>query len=227
MLTNVSSRRTYSIVMEMENCRTICWTELREVVMLLAKQIGSSVLAGGKRPEVILVHPGPESESGDLVAAITEEAPQLGEVARVSAVGVPEGRYYELKNAGISKASGELILFLDSDTLIEPQWLATLLTALENPEVIAVSGHTYLNYNDLISRMLALTWFFPLRDRDGKNAGKRALNMNNCGFQADWIRAHPFPIDNGFKVSCTKLMKVMEAASISMRACPLTQNTPL
>ena len=220
MPANDSSSRTYSVIMEMENCRTICWAELREVVMVLAEQIGDHVRAGGKRPEVILAHPGPESESADLMAAIFEEVPQLGEVACVSAVGVPEGRYYELKNAGISKAAGELILFLDSDTLVEPQWLATLLNALENPEVIAASGHTYLNYNDLISRMLALAWVFPLRDRDGKASKKRALNVNNCGFQADWIRVHPFPIDNGFKVSCTKLMKVMEAASIQFARAP-------
>ena len=217
MLATHASSPTYSVIIEMENCKTICWEEVQETLATLADQI-SEVTAG--QPEVLLVHPGPESESADLIAAISRTVPRLLDVATVSAISVPDGRYYELKNGGISRASGDLILFLDSDSVPGPQWLATLLQSLDRADAVAASGYTYLRYEDLISRTLAMAWIFPLRNHDVKAAGKRSLNMNNCGFRADWIRANPFEIDNGFKVGCTKLMKTMETAHVPLARVP-------
>lgn len=198
------------MVVEMENASTISWEEVGSTLRILAAQVRDlGKFPAGRRPQILITHPGSAAESPALLEKITELVPELGEVARVECVSVPGGRYYELKNAAIQQADGDWIVFLDSDCVPEPGWLATLLAPLAEGKFVAVSGHTYLGHFNLLSRTLALVWIFPLRDHDARGANRRSLNINNCAFQADWLRANPIPIDNGFKVGCTKLVQQM------------------
>jgi Glycosyl transferase family 2 len=220
---------SYSVVVELENANTIGCPDVGETLRVLAEQIAELSPAGpSTRPQVIFAHGGSESESDGVVESIRRGVPRLCEVARVCCVGVPEGRYYELKNAGIAQADGELIVLLDSDMVPEVGWLRTLLTPFERPEVLVTNGHTYLGHSGFMSRMLAIVWMFPLRDYDDRKANSRPLNANNCAFRAEWIRANPFPIDNGFKVGCTKLMKRAEQLGVKMIRVPAyAEHAPL
>ena len=219
---------SYTIVVEMENARTVSSSRFTQVLNALAAEIAQMPAKSPARPQLIFAHPGPDGESEQLVQAIMRAAPRLAEVARLQAVGVPEGRYYELKNAGIARADGAAIVLFDSDSVPEPGWLRALLAPLTQPQTIAVSGHTYLGHSGLISRTLALVWMFPLRDHDARAAGRRALNANNCAFRAAWLKAQPFPIDNGFKISCTKLQrKFVEVGSEVVRTEAYAEHAPL
>ncbi|TIT17598.1 MAG: glycosyl transferase family 2, partial [Mesorhizobium sp.] len=93
-----------------------------------------------------------------------------------------------------------------SDTVPEPDWLATLLGPFQDPGIVCVNGYTYLLCDDFFSRTFAMMWFFPMAEGDKRFAAKRALNANNIAFRREWISSHPFPQNNGFKVSCTLLM---------------------
>jgi glycosyltransferase involved in cell wall biosynthesis len=44
------------------------------------------------------------------------------------------------RNAGIDKARGEIVLFIDDDALAEADWLSRMLQAFEDPEVAAAGG---------------------------------------------------------------------------------------
>ncbi|MGT2464667.1 hypothetical protein ACVOMV_02985 [Mesorhizobium atlanticum] len=81
-----------------------------------------------------------------------------------------------------------------------------MLDPFRNPATVCVNGYTYLFYDDFFTRTFALIWFFPMARGDEKFAAKRAINANNVAFRGDWITSHPFPPNNGFKVSCTLLM---------------------
>jgi hypothetical protein len=234
--TQHAGMRGYSVVIEMENAATVCWSEVGRTLAAVAEQIPDIQDTAGQassgtnwcKPQVILVHPGRDDESAELVAAASAEVPQLAEVARLSAMGLFGGRYYELKNAGIARADGELIVLLDSDAVPEAGWLRTLLEAFERPETIVVNGHTYLGYSDLISRTLAMIWVFPLREHDARAARRRSLNANNCAFRAKDLGPNPFPIDNGFKVGCTKFMKGLAERGIEMVRVPAyAEHAPL
>lgn len=218
-----------SVVVELENAATISWEEVGESLRALEREIRTVSPPGSPRkPRAIFVHGGAEHESPTLLAGIHAEAPRLAEVAEVRCLCVPRGRYYELKNAGMEQADGDVYVLLDSDAVPEPGWLPALLTPFLQPEVIAANGHTYLGYSGFSSRMFALVWFFPLRDHEPRLAKRRALNANSCAFRADWIRANPFPIDNGFKVSCTKLMRNIEQAGAELIRVPaLARHAPL
>jgi hypothetical protein len=220
--------RTFSVVVEMENAVTICWSDVGRTLCLLADQIAQRADTGPRRPQVLLVHPGSESESAQLRVAACAAAPRLEKVARLEVLSVPQGRYYELKNAGIARADGQVVVLLDSDTLPEPGWLDTLLAPFDRPEVVVVSGQTYLEHNDFVSRMMALIWLFPLRAHDEQAVRRRALNANNCALRVREVGREPFPIDNGFKVACTKFMRRLEARGIELVRVPaLAAHAPL
>lgn len=215
---NAGSAR-FSVIVEMENARTICWEEVGGMLRALVEQL-AALATGGWKPQVLLVHPGTETDSPTLRAAALQQAPRLDEAARLQVIACPQGRYYELKNAGIARADGDIVVLLDSDSVPERDWLQTLLAPFEDPGVTIVSGHTYLSHCDFVSRVLALIWLFPLREGDQRAAQRRALNANNCAFRREALGPAPFPRDHGFKVSCTKLMRRLEAQGIQLVRVP-------
>lgn len=194
-----------TIIIEMENARQVSWDEVRGTIEILEAEVAAHVAANaGSRPQVVFVQSGTDADTPLLADGIRAIC-TLDAIADLEFASVPEGRYYELKNEGIRLSRGDPLVFLDSDTVPEPGWLATLIAPLADPSVTAVNGYTYLFADDFMSRVYALIWLFPMRDHDGQFAGKRALNANNAAFRRDWITANPFPRSNGFKVSCTLL----------------------
>ena len=199
-------RPTYSIIVEMENAKSIDWDEIGVGLMALAREIAAVSSIGFATPKVVVSHGGQDADAQSLRSHFKAEAPELGQVADVSFAACPDGRYYDLKNNGIPATNGNVVVFLDSDTVPEPGWLPTLLEPFQDPETVCVNGYTYLSHDDFFSRTFALIWFFPMAQRDKRFASKRAINANNIAFRRDWISSHPFPPHNGFKVSCTLLM---------------------
>jgi GT2 family glycosyltransferase len=83
--------------------------------------------------EVIVVNNGPH------LAAIEEVARRHG--ARV----VAEARrgVSNARNAGVYGAMGDIVAFLDDDSVAEPDWLPLLLAPLGDPAVLAVAGSIF------------------------------------------------------------------------------------
>ncbi|WFP64679.1 MULTISPECIES: glycosyltransferase [unclassified Mesorhizobium] len=197
---------TYSVVVEMENAKSIDWDEIGVGLTILADEIASVSAAGLASPKVVISHAGHDADAPSLQDHINREAPRLKEVAELRFAACPGGRYYELKNNGVLATDTDIVIFMDSDTVPEPGWLSILLGPFQKPGTVCVNGYTYLFYDDFFSRTFALIWFFPMARGDEKFAAKRAINANNVAFRRDWIASHPFPQNNGFKVSCTLLM---------------------
>jgi hypothetical protein len=202
----MAERRTYSVVLEMENASFIDWDEVSVGLSALAREIASVSEAGLARPTVVVSHAGQPSDGDLLRSSFEAEAPHLRQVADLVFAACAGGRYYDLKNNGVLFAEADIVVFMDSDSVPEPGWLSGLLTPFKRPETVCVNGYTYLLHDSFFSRTFALIWFFPLAEGDKKFAAKRALNANNIAFRRTWIASHPFPRHNGFKVSCTLTM---------------------
>lgn len=199
-------RPSYSVVVEMENAKSIDWDEIGVGLTGLAREIAAATATGFSKPKIIVSHGGPTQDEGTLRDNIETEVPQLAQVADLAFASFPHGRYYDLKNNGIALSEGDVVVYMDSDTVPEPGWLPGLLKLFQDPGTVCVNGHTYLSHDDFFSRTFALIWFFPMARGDERFAAKRAINANNVAFRRDWIADHPFPRHNGFKVSCTLLM---------------------
>ena len=106
--------------------------------------------------EVILVDNGSSDESVYFVKSHFGQTAKLKIIVNSNNLGASEGR-----NIGIKHARGEILVFLDNDTFVHPQWLAKIVKAFredrsigavqckilraENPELIDSTGG-FLDY---------------------------------------------------------------------------------
>lgn len=202
----MAERRTYSVVLEMENANFIDWggSQRRAERARTRDCLGFRSRHGQARGHHIACRTAIRRRS--LRSSFEAQAPRLGQVAELVFAACAGGRYYDLKNNGVLLTEADIVVFVDSDSVAEPGWLSGLLTPFKQPETVCVNGYTYLLHDDFFSRTFALLWFFPLAEGDKRFAAKRALNANNNAFRRTWIASHPFPRHNGFKVSCTLTM---------------------
>ena len=77
-------------------------------------------------------------------------------------VGFDRANISDARNLGIAQASGQIIAFIDDDSVAEPTWLSRLTAPFAAPDVIAATGWT--------------------RDRDGFRWQDRAARMTAAGF---------------------------------------------
>jgi len=78
-------------------------------------------------------------------------------------------------NHGLSVASGEVIISIDADTIVDPQAIPRLVRHFANPKVGAVAGNVkVMNRNKWITRWQALEYI------TSQNLEKRAFDLLNC-----------------------------------------------
>ena len=156
-----------SVVIEWENARlgrgnnTVAMLrELRAQLLELSPQLRAS-------PEIIFVHE-PAKVKRTLIEDTTGGvfSPEMAN-ARIKIVPGEGLRYYEMKNLGAEHATGDVLVFLDSDVVPEPGWLRNLLAPFSDAAVGVVAGNTYVPPKTVYSRAFALCWMFPLRADDG------------------------------------------------------------
>jgi hypothetical protein len=155
------------------------------------------------RAELLIVSG--EPIDAELASAIRARAAAGFDVS----VEVKEGlEYYPLKNFGAALASGELLLFVDSDVLPDPGWLAHLLGSFARPDVAVVAGQTYVGPCSLMGRAFALGWSYELRDPSGGLVQRRKFSGNNVAFRTDGFRrAGGFPSVGGATRGAASLLR--------------------
>lgn len=100
--------------------------------------------------------------------------------------------YHPLKRFGAEHASGDILLFLDSDVVPDPGWLAHLLGSFADPDVQVVFGQPYVAPTNLFTKAFALGWIYELRDEPGRLARHHKLFPNNTAFRAEVYRRTGF-----------------------------------
>jgi len=208
----------FSIVLEYENATTHDGDEAATVFAALRRQFPDAPPKHDEeRGEILLVFNPDEQDGGDIARVLAAAAPTLSDWLDIRPLPTPNARYYEFKNAGAEAARGDILVFLDSDLEPEEGWLQTLLAPFADPSVTAVNGYTYLGYDGFLSRTLALTWMFPLRDDTERERRRRSLHANNWAVRRAWFLENRFPRHPGFKVSCSLLSAGMAAQGIELR----------
>lgn len=171
-----------------------------------------------RRLELLVGH-GDDVPPAEIDAALIE-----ADVARhlpVDAVRrVPTGavRYYEIKNALAEEATGDLLVFVDSDVLPEDGWLPAILAPFEGPDCHVVCGQTYVGPLDsFYDRAIASIWFFPPR-RDGDEiVAVDHFYANNVAFRREVFLAHRFDVQpDRFRGQCLDLARRLRADGVEI-----------
>jgi glycosyltransferase involved in cell wall biosynthesis len=147
------------------------------------------------------------------IAAQIDAAAWPGSIRLVPA---PGQRYYEQKNKGATLASGEIVIFLDSDVVPDAGWLEGLLAALDDPAVDLVGGETYHATDTLHDKLFAAFWAFPTRRPSRGLYRYKHFYANNLAVRRALILAHPFPDAPAYRGHCAALAKVLMRNGIAI-----------
>src|SRR5262245_2626666 len=117
------------------------------------------------------------------------------ECLTVRYLATPGANYCKQKNAGAAIATGEILIFLDSDLIPESGWLMAFLLAFKNADVSVVVGNTFVDWSqrDLYSKSVALSWMFPLRDPNDELNIAKTFYANNVAFRKETFLSRQFP----------------------------------
>jgi hypothetical protein len=200
-----------SIVIEWENIQLSeadrCSAMLAELTRQIAAHPGQPA-AGARDFEILVIfddHKISATGVREFVAACVSAIPDRAELRFVAGSG---RGYYEQKNLGAAEARGRVVVFLDSDVIPEPGWLLGLLGSFADPAVEVVCGNCYLDTGDLVSKSLALAWFFPLRDGREVLVRQDSFFANNVAFRREVAVRYPFvPLEGTSRGACRLLAR--------------------
>lgn len=216
-----------SIIIEWENVRLSEMERCRSMLRTLAAQIpalydpappaASRAGAPSGDVEILVLYDADEFSGVDIERTVTAEIPPSTPHCRWSVSPGGNGGYYGLKNVGAERARGDLLVFVDSDVIPEAGWLESLIAPFSDPSLQVVAGHTYIEPRDLLSRTIALTWFFPLRSETPSVAPAKGFYANSVAFRRVCFLSHPYkPIPGAARGACRLLARELNAAGVPM-----------
>ena len=195
-----TTRFAVSIVIEWYNVThaelsraTRMLTALKSQATFLYRDVGASVRLA-RLLDLIIVFDSEhfeEAQTRQLIDGVIGDCEYL----TLRYLPVPGADYCKLKNAGAAIATGEILIFLDSDLIPESDWLVAFLSAFKDPNVSVVLGNTFVDWSgrDLYSKSVALSWMFPLRDPTDELTVAQTFYANNVAFRRETFLSRQFP----------------------------------
>ncbi|MBD2578922.1 glycosyltransferase family 2 protein [Oscillatoria sp. FACHB-1406] len=176
---------SFSIVLETENLANADLEGLTKSLASLAHQDLSPNCAN----EVWLI------ESGDTPLDLLDRLCKQYPWIKIHQAPLDTG-YYKAKMLGAELATGEVVVYFDSDCIYEPQWLRMLLeTFSEHEEVQIVAGETMTRGVGIYGTAMAIAYIFPPFSGQTSPSKTRQYFLNNVAFRRDFLLQHPIPLD--------------------------------
>lgn len=204
----------YSVVLETDNRGILASGTLQRVLDRLRADAEALAQPG----QVLVVHDPARIPSGELWEVITASGlAAVGSQLQVDVVEAPGARYYESKNVGARRACGEIVVFLDSDTVPEPGWLGHMVEPFADPAVDVLGGSTRTGpCTDLYTKAFALFWNFPTRPGPGPIHEAPNFYANGIAVRGAVFERHPFPSDRRYRGQCATLALTLAADGITI-----------
>ena len=186
-----------SIVIEWENAGRIGHDRALAMLAQLHHQL--LTLPGGLigPAEILLVFESSLVDQAQLQAAVDAHGAWP---AVIRTIGSEVGGSFEQKTLGAERASGDIIIFLDSDVVPEPGWLEALLTPFASCDAQIVAGATSVERSGLYSTAMALGWIFPMPPEDRSIGQARIFYANNVAFRREMMAVMRFPRADQYRV---------------------------
>jgi glycosyltransferase involved in cell wall biosynthesis len=210
--------RSVTVVVEWDNVRLSELGRARRMLAELDRQAEALARAGHRewqgrpvRVDIVLVFDSQRFDEATVRQAVADSSAP-GTSLPMRLLPSPGASYYEQKNAGAAAATGDVVVFLDSDVVPEDGWLESILRPFALPWVQCAAGNSYVETGSVYEKAFALTWFFPLRDHDGRRGLVAKFYANNVAFRRDFFLARRFPDEGGLaRGACQRLAESIRA----------------
>jgi len=201
------TKPSVSIVLEWETVLAAGSRRGARCLVAMSREMGDY----GDNAEMIICFDRKESTRQSVVDAANEAD------LNCEIVDVPDGLdYYGKKNFGFTRTKGEIVVFLDSDLIPEPGWLANLIEPFSDFRKSVVVGRTHLDTATPYDRAVALFWIFDTRDPSTSIRPTKRLVSNSVAFRRSVFAHFQFPKRPTFRGPCSELALTLEARGIPM-----------
>lgn len=162
-----------SVIVETHTAELSSEPHVRDNLMEVVRQVQSLPSPGG---EVIIVTDGPvEAPTGTQVLV------------------EPGLEYYGLKNAGAKAASGEFLVFFDSDCRPAPDYLSNVIARFRaNPDAWCLAGASLYDGRSLLAQLNSALSFGYLHDREKKTPKPYGILAHNVAIRRSKSPDEPF-----------------------------------
>jgi hypothetical protein len=191
-----------SIILEWETGEEAGWDRAARCLREINRQMWEAASDFRTPPEFVLALD-PEEGARAAAAAVLRGLTWPGGFV-VAEPEQPIG-YYEKKNFGFSRSSGDIVLFVDSDLAPESSWMRAMIHPFEDAAKSVVVGRTHFDTATLYQRAIALFWIFDTRIADDLVRPTRRLVSNNIAFRRQLFAALPFPGRPTYRGQCSEL----------------------
>lgn len=197
---------SFSIVVETENLAMADLQHLYAAIDALAAQNPPPTTAN----EVLLI------DSGDLSPQV-KQAIQRRYTWLTIHPAPADITYYGAKMLGAKIATGEILVYYDSDCTYEPQWLQTILQSFEHADIQVIAGETRTRGIGIYGTAMALAYIFPQYSGQTQLQQSSQYYLNNVAFRRQVLLTHPIPTDLPlYRGNCVIHAKQLMRAGISI-----------
>ncbi len=130
----------------------------------LRRAVDSLVLQTRPPEEIVIALWSGDAPTIAAVSELLRPRPTEGAPVRISAVQVDENIVTAKENAGIAKATGHVVCFMDDDAVARPQWIERVVRHYADPAVGGVGGRDVIGNADRVPepecrRVGQVSWF--------------------------------------------------------------------
>ncbi|MBF2025979.1 MAG: glycosyltransferase [Oscillatoriales cyanobacterium C42_A2020_001] len=176
---------TFSIVLETENLAN---ADLDGLVNSLASLVNQDVSPTAAN-EVLLIDSG--DAPPELLGQLCDRYPWI----KIHPA-PPSTGYYKAKMLGASLATGEIVVYADSDCMYESHWLRTILeTFTVSEQIQVVAGETTTRGQGPYGTAMALTYIFPQYSGKTELTQTSQYFLNNVAFRREFLLQNPIPAE--------------------------------
>jgi glycosyltransferase involved in cell wall biosynthesis len=174
---------TFSIILETENLAT---ADIRGLVQGIENLAGQDVPPMAAN-EVLVI------DSGDIPDSVRTQL--LAQYPWLTLHHAPPGiTYYEAKMLGAQLATGDIVVYFDSDCLYAPDWLRNILTTLrDRPDIAILAGETRTRGSGIYGTAMGLVYIFPQYSGQTQVRPGSQYFLNNVAFRRSVLLHRPIP----------------------------------
>lgn len=207
-----------SLIIECENVNDVGADRAGQVMRALSAQIAEVAARRALDGEILVMYAAGSSSADEIQAAVVDA---LGSLCpwpvRAHACEGPPYQYYEQKNLAAKLATGDLLVYLDSDCIPQPGWLEAFIATFERTDVVVCAGVTSFDRDSLYSRLFAFLIDWQIDDPGPEPVVvTHGFKANNVAYRRDTFLAHPYPDNGSYKARCVQLWRELAQAGITI-----------